>query len=483
MPSSSVSAILILLSILVTFVIALTGVDPPYGQLAVSGTQLVSKSTGKPVQLHGMSLFWSIYSEGSPYWNYTAIQALKCQWNSNVVRAAMGVEDGGYLTDPSGQLAMVETVVEAAISLGIYVIVDWHVSATYQSQAVAFFTTISSKYGSYPHIIYETYNEPLAISWTDVLVPYHKAVIAAIRANDATNVIVCGTPTWSQDVDVASANPITTYSNIMYTFHFYAATHGATYRTKVQTAYDNGLPVFVTEYGTTESSGDGTVDTSATATWYTFLDGLNISYANWAVDQKSESSAALISGTPVSGVGTSSYWTTSGAYVNAHLQTQSNGVSCSNSSSATTTTTTTTAASGTTTTTTTTTASAATTTTTAAAATTTTTASSSTSGVVTVSVTTVSSWTSNNVAYAQFTLNFKNSGTKAVCGVTFKMTLASGQTITSSWNFTASSTSGQYALSSSPNIAAGGTYSDAGFIVSGGTTAPSLSVVSYTYCS
>lgn len=111
-------------------------VSPPYGQLSVSGTQLIGASTGRPVQLHGMSLFWSQYAEGAPYWNATVINALKCKWNVNVVRAAMGVEDGGYLTNPSTELAKLETVIQAAIDNGIYVIVDWHVSATYTTQAV-----------------------------------------------------------------------------------------------------------------------------------------------------------------------------------------------------------------------------------------------------------------------------------------------------------------------------------------------------------
>jgi len=73
-----------------------------------------------------MSLFWSQWSEGSVFYTANTVQSLKCNWNANVVRAAMGVENGGYLTNPSAEQAKVETVIKAAIAQGIYVIVDWH---------------------------------------------------------------------------------------------------------------------------------------------------------------------------------------------------------------------------------------------------------------------------------------------------------------------------------------------------------------------
>ncbi|KAL3108019.1 hypothetical protein niasHT_014025 [Heterodera trifolii] len=305
---------------------ALSAVAPPYGQLSVSGTKLMGNSN--QVALHGNSLFWSQWYP--QFWNATTLKALKCTWNANVVRAAMGVDQGGYLSTESSQYQLVTTVIEAAISLGIYVIVDWHVSATYTDQAVAFFTKIAKAYGSYPHMIYETYNEPLALSWTSDLVPYHKKVIAAIRTYDTKNVIILGTPNWSQDVDVAAANPITGYSNLMYTFHFYAGTHTVSgLGAKLKTAYTKSLPIFVTEYGACESSGDGTIATSSMNEWWSFLDGYKISYCNWSVCNKGESCSALTTSASASNVGSSSYWTTSGKLIQAYYKEQSNGVSCS----------------------------------------------------------------------------------------------------------------------------------------------------------
>lgn len=145
-------------------------VNPPYGRLAVKGANIISNATGQPVQLIGMSLFWDQWMP--QFYNQTTINNLKCSWKSNIVRAAMGVDaSGGYLSDPTTNTQLVYSVIDAAIAAGIYVIVDWHTSnaTAYLIQSIAFFSSVSAKYGSYPHIIYEIFNEPLNVNWTTVL--------------------------------------------------------------------------------------------------------------------------------------------------------------------------------------------------------------------------------------------------------------------------------------------------------------------------
>nr|VDC48532.1 endoglucanase-8 [Pratylenchus vulnus] len=303
---------------------------PPYGQLSVKGKQIVG-SNGQAVALHGMSLFWSSFSEGSPFYRAQVVQILKCQWNANLVRVAMGVEEGsGYLSNPSAQMNLVETVVNAAIAQGIYVIVDWHDhnAQNHQSQAIDFFQKIAKKYGSNPHIIYETFNEPTSQDWAGQIKPYHEKVVAAIRAIDKKNIIVLGTRTWSQEVDTAASNPVSG-SNLCYTLHYYAATHKADLRTKAQNALNKNVCIFVTEYGTVSADGNGGVDEQSSKDWWTFLDNNKISYANWALDAKSEGSAALKSGTQPAQAGSDSVLTASGKLVKQKLKSQSNGVSCS----------------------------------------------------------------------------------------------------------------------------------------------------------
>ena len=107
-----------------------TNAVPPYGQLSVKGSELQG-SNGQPVQLVGMSFFWSNCDEGKVFYNYDTLKSLKCSWNANVVRAAMGVESTGcqrpgYLDVPLTERDKVEAVVKAAIELDMYVIIDWH---------------------------------------------------------------------------------------------------------------------------------------------------------------------------------------------------------------------------------------------------------------------------------------------------------------------------------------------------------------------
>lgn len=156
-------------------------------------------------------------------------------------------------------LAKVEAIIQNAIAVGVYVLVDWHTekAVSQQADSIAFFAALAQKYGKYPNIIWEPYNEPNGFTWAQIK-PYHEAVVDAIRAVDPDNVIVMGTPKWSQDVDVAAADPVAPKSgakNLMYTLHFYACTHQAKFRDKADMAISKGLALFVTEFGATPADG------------------------------------------------------------------------------------------------------------------------------------------------------------------------------------------------------------------------------------
>ncbi len=268
-----------------------------YGQLSVSGNKMISNNTGQPVQLRGMSLFWSQWEP--EFYTSTAISQLRNDWCTDIVRAAMAVESGGYLTNATAEENKVRAVIDAAIDQGMYVIVDWHDhnAHNHTSQAVDFFSRIAQDYGSYPNIIYEVFNEPLNISWSGNIKPYCESVIAAIRQHDPNNIIVCGTPQWSQRVDQASNDPITSSTNIMYTLHYYAGSHGATLRSYGETAMNNGIALFVTEFGTVNADGNGAVNEGSSNTWFSWMDSHDLSYCNWSLCDKDEGSAALSPGT------------------------------------------------------------------------------------------------------------------------------------------------------------------------------------------
>ena len=274
------------------------------GALSVNGTKIVNES-GNVVSFAGNSIFWSNTGWGAePFYNASVVAWLKNDWNSTIVRAAMGVgpEGGGYFVDPTGNENRVKTIVDAAIAEGLYVIIDWHSHDAHnqQSEAISFFTNMATLYGGYDNVIYEIYNEPTSCSWANDVKPYAESVISAIRAIDPDNLIIVGSPTWSQDVDIASQNPITTSTNIAYTIHFYAGTHGDWERSKAQIAIDNGIALFCTEWGTVNANGDGAVNAASTEEWMTFFCDNNISHVNWHIHDKPEGSAAVWPGTSYS---------------------------------------------------------------------------------------------------------------------------------------------------------------------------------------
>lgn len=84
--------------------------------------------------------------------------------------------------------------------------------------------------------------------------------------------------------------------------------------------------MFITEYGTVLGWANGTVDENESYLWWEFSDQHQLSYANWAIDNKNESAAALIPGTTPAQVGDTTKWTASGKFVNQKLQSTNQGV-------------------------------------------------------------------------------------------------------------------------------------------------------------
>jgi endoglucanase len=288
-----------------------------HGQLRVDGNRIVGKD-GQPVMLRGMSLFWSQWEP--QFYNERAIRWLRDDWNVNVVRAAIAVHRSGYMEHPERETKKAEAAIDAAVKLGLYVIVDWHAHEPEPEAAGRFFAHIAKKYGHLPNLIYETYNEPLREhGWAEVVKPYHMAVIPKIRAHDPDNLIVAGTPTWSQDVDVAAADPLP-FANVAYTLHFYAGTHKQDLRDKAAKALALGAALMVTEWGTTNADGDGPVHEEETRRWFNFMEANQLSYLNWSVATRREGSAALFRGASPRGRWPERMITPSGKFVRDQLR-------------------------------------------------------------------------------------------------------------------------------------------------------------------
>ena len=263
------------------------------GWLHVNGTQLVNEQ-GHAVVLHGMS------SHGLQWFSqYTTRNAIgsTAAYGANLFRVAMYTKEGGYLSQKQAIMKKLYAAVDAAISRNMYVIIDWHILSdgnpkSHQRAAKIFFRKVSQRYGNTPNVIYEICNEPNGKGTWKNIRSYANAVIPVIRKNSPKSLILVGTPTWSQDVDVVAQSPLAC-KNIMYTCHFYAGTHKAWLRNRILTAMEQGVPVFVSEWGTSGATGGGGVYKKEAGKWISFMEKHKISWANWSYCNKSESSAAL----------------------------------------------------------------------------------------------------------------------------------------------------------------------------------------------
>lgn len=270
-----------------------------HGALHVSGVNLTDEH-GQKMQLYGMSthgLSWF-----PQYVNYEAFKTLRDDWNTNCVRLAMyTAEYNGYCTGGSREelKQIINNGVSYATDLGMYVIIDWHVlndndPNVYKADAISFFREMSAKYAGNKNVVYEICNEPNGWSSWDSIKSYANEVIPVIRANAPDAVIIVGTPTWSQEIDKSLSSPLA-YDNIMYALHFYAATHTDWLRNRASQCIDSGLPVFISEFGICDASGNGGIDYNQSAEWMNLIKKYNLSYCCWNLSNKAETSSVIAS--------------------------------------------------------------------------------------------------------------------------------------------------------------------------------------------
>jgi len=314
-----------------------------YGKLKASGNKLIGSKIGTAVQVRGVSLYWSNTDwGGEKFFTAATVNAMVDDWKAEVIRVPMGASIpgtdqyyGSYAYDKAGNKARVTTAIDAAIAKGVYVIIDWHSHNAHLdvNNSIEFFTEMAQKYGSKDHVIFEIYNEPLDIPWSTIKT-YANSIISTIRQY-SDNLILVGTPNWDQDVDVAATDPvIDSKNNIAYVFHFYAVEHTrARFESNLNAVLSANLPIFVSEYGTTEPSGDGAHSATNTDAWHTYMDNNKISSCAWNLSDKRESSAFFGVGSfNMSSWTNTSYMTASGQYIFNKLRAYANSASWRGSS-------------------------------------------------------------------------------------------------------------------------------------------------------
>lgn len=262
-----------------------------HGQLKVDGT-LLKDEKGNTVVLRGMSFGW--HNFWPRFYTAGAVKELHNNWQCSVVRAAMGIEPkNGYKEKPEESTRLMKTVIDAAIKEGIYVIIDWHSHNINLEEAKKFFAEMAQTYGKYPNVIYEIFNEPDQESWKDVKA-YSEELISTIRAIDKDNIILVGNPHWDQDIHLVADDPIKGVENIMYTVHFYAATHKQSLRDRCDYALQKNIPIFISESAGMEATGDGPINDAEWNNWIKWAEAKKISWVTWSVSDKNETCSVLL---------------------------------------------------------------------------------------------------------------------------------------------------------------------------------------------
>ena len=270
------------------------------GWIKVNGNDLVDQHNNliqlKGVSSHGLQWYSNLITKEN-------LSILKNEWNNNVFRLAFYTEENGYISNKNLKNTLIEKI-DLIVSMDMYVIVDWHILKdgdpnTHINEAKEFFDEISKKYSNTPNVIYEICNEPngSSIHWDTHIKPYADEIVKVIR-NNSNGLIIVGTETYSKGIMQPLYNKVND-NNVIYALHFYSGTDTDSLRDKMKTARSNGLPVIVSEFGITRNTGTGGLYPTEADKWIKQLDEYNISYINWSLSNKNESSALLKTGTTI----------------------------------------------------------------------------------------------------------------------------------------------------------------------------------------
>ncbi|MBN1479685.1 glycoside hydrolase family 5 protein [candidate division KSB1 bacterium] len=281
-----------------------------HGQLQVIGANLCD-DRGHPVQLRGMSTHGLQWYGWPQYITPEALDTLSYAWKADILRLAMYPDEGGYKTNPPFFRAMLDTLVDETLKRGMYCLIDWHMLHPGDpwdniEEAKAFFNYVAKKHGGKKYVLYEICNEPNGetATWPRIK-SYAEEVIPIIRLYDPDGIIIVGTPAWSSlgisgppTGEKILADPLTDEfaHNLMYSFHFYAASHTDDYREKFP-LFAERLPIFVTEWGCQEYTGDGANDVPNSTAWLDLLNTYKVSWCNWNFSPDHRSGAVWKEGT------------------------------------------------------------------------------------------------------------------------------------------------------------------------------------------
>ena len=267
------------------------------GQLHVYKSNLRNKYNEnfqlKGLSSHGIQWYYNIIT-------YDNLKYLRDNWGINAFRIAMYTNEDGYISNPDDIKQRAYNIIDMCIDLDLYVIIDWHILSDndpniYIEESKAFFNETSLKYKDVPNLIYEICNEPNQsyVTWNAHIKPYSEEIIPIIRNNSQNAIILVGTGNWCTSITDVIENPLN-YKNVMYTVHFYSGTHQDSLRQNIECALNNNIPVFISEWGVTDATGNSIINLENSIKWIDFMDKYNLSWINWSFSNKKENSAILV---------------------------------------------------------------------------------------------------------------------------------------------------------------------------------------------
>ena len=263
------------------------------GELHVSGTKLLDENNReiRLVGASGVDLSW-----GDNITTYESIHSLK-NWGANLFRFFINADLNymtSYVDDKEYNINGLKRVLDNVIANDMYIVISWsgvnENGMNYIEEAKDFFTTVASMYPNDPHIIYEIWNEPENNNTWSEIKQYSNELIPAIRNISSKSIILVPTTNF----DSNPTNPVgdmLPYNNIMYTAHMYMNSFSKQRLNDIETALNNDVPIFISEWGTSQTfkGGESLVESSANA-FVRFLNKHNLSHAMFAYcESKGES--------------------------------------------------------------------------------------------------------------------------------------------------------------------------------------------------
>ena len=285
-----------------------------HGVLSVDDAKIID-GEGEAVVLKGISTY--AIQECSEFFTPEVIKTLAEDWGCDILRISVtGDKNSGYLKEPDKNFDTVCKICNMCIEQGIYVLLDWNITYTDESDenkenAVDFFNRVSAIYSDTANVLYEISNNAAALAteteagededaeevdeWGDIIKPFASEIIEAVRENSENSLIIVDVPGYGTDI-ASAADSVLDYDNIAYGCCLYSGSQGQEMRDSIKEAIEDDVCVFVTSWGLCNDKGLGGVYYTESRKWADFFDENGISWCNYAIgsDAKDDANALVL---------------------------------------------------------------------------------------------------------------------------------------------------------------------------------------------